>query len=90
MRSIGFVVAQVLLVRVDDLDAGAAEGVEQVVELVGRGDLRRQQLVDLVVEQVALLLADVDELPDFVVLFFDRQVRFAPSPRYVSSSMRCE
>ena len=63
----------VLLVRVDDLDAGAAERVEQVVELVGRGDLRRQQLVDLVVEQVALFLADGDELPYFVVFFFDRQ-----------------
>ena len=75
VRSIGFVVAQVFLVGVDDLDAGAAERVEQVVELVGRGDVRRQQLVDLVVEQVALLLADVDQLPDFVVFFFDRQVR---------------
>ena len=73
-------VAQVLLVGVDDLDAGAAEGVEQIVELVGRGDLRRQQLVDLVVQQVALLLADVDQLPYFVVLFFDRQL--------MSSSLR--
>ena len=35
------VVPQVLLVGVDDLDAGAAEGVEEIVELVGRGDLRR-------------------------------------------------
>ena len=58
-----------------DLDSRAAERVEEVVELVGRGDFGRQQLVDLVVEQIALFLADGDELPDFVVFFFDRQVR---------------
>ena len=74
VRSIGFVVAQVLLVRVDDLDAGAAERVEEIVELVGGRDLRRQQLVHFVVQEVALLLADVDELPDLVVLLLDRQV----------------
>ena len=80
------VVAQVFLVGVDDLDAGAAERVEEIVELVGRGDFRRQQLVDLVVEEVALLLADVDELPDFVVLLFDRQVRRAGA----TSVPRCD
>ena len=78
------VVAQILLVRVDDLDARAAEGVEEVVQLVGRRDLRRQQLVDLVVEEVALLLADVDELPYLVVLLFEGLVAAC----YVSSSMR--
>ena len=72
VRSIGFVVAKIFLIRVDDLDAGAAEGVEQIVELVRRGDFGRQRLVDLVVEQVALLLADVNQLPYFVVFFFDR------------------
>ena len=56
--AIEVLVAAVRLVGVDDLDAGAAERVEQVVEVLGRGDLRREQLVDLVVEQVALLLAD--------------------------------
>ena len=56
-----------ILIGVDHFDAGAAEDVEQIVELVGRGDFRRQQLVDLVVQQVALLLADDDELPYFVV-----------------------
>ena len=80
------VVAQVFLIGVDDLDARAAERVEQIVELVGRRDVGRQQLVDLVVEEVALLLADVDELPDLVVLLLDREVRRAG--RYVSSSMR--
>jgi hypothetical protein len=68
------VVAQVLLVGVDDFDAGAAERIEQVVELVRRGDLGRQHLVDFVVEQVALFLADVDELPDFVVFLFNRHL----------------
>ena len=69
----------VLLLGVDDLDAGAAERAEQVVELVGRGDVGRQQFVDLVVQQVALLLADGDELPHLVVFFFDRQ-RCSPLP----------
>jgi hypothetical protein len=64
---------------------GAAERVEEVVELVGRRDFGREELVDLVVEKVALLLADVNELAYLVVLFFDREVRPA---RYVSSSMR--
>ena len=68
------VVPHVLLVRIDHLDAGAAKRVEQVVELVGGGNLRRQELVHLVVQQVALFLADVDELPYFVVLFFNRHL----------------
>ena len=74
VRSMRLFVPQVLLIGVDDLDAGAAEGVEEVVELVRGGDLRRQQLVHLVVQEVALLLADGDELPYFVVFFFDRQM----------------
>ena len=81
------VVAQVLLVGVDDLDAGAAERIEQVVQLFGRGDFGRQELVDLVVEEVALLFADVDELSYFVVFFFDRQ-KVSPLATF-SSSIRC-
>jgi hypothetical protein len=42
-------VALVLLVLVDDLDARAAEGIEQLVKLVRGRDVRRQQLVDLLV-----------------------------------------
>ena len=76
------------LLGVDDLDAGAAERAEQVVELVGRRDVGRQELVDLVVQQIALFLADGDELPHFVVFFFDRQRRVllssAPPSRHVS------
>jgi hypothetical protein len=65
---------EVFLVRVDDLDAGAAEGVEEIVELVRRGDFGRQQLVDLVVQEIALLLADGDQLTDLVVFFFNREM----------------
>ena len=43
---------------VDDLDAGASERAEQVVQFVRRRDVSGQQLVDLVVEQIALFLAD--------------------------------
>src|SRR4051812_19671160 len=68
------IVAQVLLIGVDDFDPGAAERVEQIIELVRRGDFRRQKLVHLVVEKVALLLADVDELPHLVVLLLDGEV----------------
>ena len=62
-----------LLVRIDHLDAGAAERAEQVVQVVRRGDVGPQQVVDLVVEQVALFLADGDQLLYFVELVFDRQ-----------------
>ncbi len=51
-------VVAVGLLGVDDLDAGAAERAEQIVQLLGRRDVGGQQLVDLVVEEVALLLAD--------------------------------
>jgi hypothetical protein len=81
------IVAQVFLVRIDDLDTGAAKGIEQVVELVRRRDFRRQELVDLVVQEVTLFLADVNELTYFVVLLFERQVS-ARSACYVRSSMR--
>ena len=75
-------VPQILLVRVDDLDAGAAERVEQVVELVRRRDLRRQELVHLVVQQVALLFADVDQLPYFVVFFLNRHSSILVGPTH--------
>ena len=76
-------VLAILLLRVDDFDAGVAEGAEQVVQLLGRGDVSGQQLVDFLVEQVALLLAHGDELPYFVVFLFDRQRPFLlPAPLY--------
>ena len=73
VRSKPLLVPELHLIRVEHLDAGAAERVEQVVELLRRGDLGRQQLVHLVIEQVSLLFADVDELPDLVVLVLNRQ-----------------
>src|SRR5216683_1071801 len=63
----------VRLLGVDDLDASATERTEKIVQLVGRGNVGRQKLIHLVVEQVSLLLADGDELFDLVVFFFDRQ-----------------
>ena len=65
----------ILLFGIDDFDAGAAERAEQIVELVRRRDVGGQQLIDLVVEQVSLFLADGDELLHFIVFFFDRQRR---------------
>jgi hypothetical protein len=81
-------VARVLLIRVDDLDAGAAEGVEKVVQFFRRGDLGGQELVHLVVEKVPLLFADADELPDFIVFFFERERFSLIGVHDVSSSMR--
>ena len=81
-------VARVFLIGVDDFDARAAERVEEIVELFRRGDFRRKQFVDLVVEKVALLLADADQLADFVVLFFNRQRFSFVRGQDVSSSMR--
>jgi hypothetical protein len=63
------------LLRIDNFNAGAAERAEEVVQLLRGRDVRRKQLVDLVVEQVAFFLADRDELPHLVIFFFDRQRR---------------
>ena len=66
----------VRLLGIDEVDAGGAEGGEQLFEVLrGRREIGRQQIADLVVEQVALLLADDDELTYFVELVFDRQGR---------------
>ena len=69
---------EIRLLGVDDLDPRAAERIEQVVELVRRGDLGRQQFVDLVVQQIALFFPDGNQLPDFVVFFFNRQAFLLP------------
>jgi len=58
------------LLGVHDLDAHRAEHREDVVELVRGADVARQHVVDFLVQEVALLLAHRDELPDLVVLFF--------------------
>ena len=69
------VVAQIFLVGIDDFDAGAAEDAEELVEFVRRRDVGRQRLVDLVVEEVALLFALIDELTDLVIPLFDGEMR---------------
>src|SRR5207245_4644749 len=52
---------------------------EQVINLLRRMHLRRKNIVDLVIEQVAPLFAHVDELTYLVVFFFNRQrQRFLP------------
>ena len=62
----------VALGPVDDVDAEVGEADVDLVELVGEADhLLGQHLVDLVVEQIALLLAELDELLDRGVLLFD-------------------
>jgi len=70
----------------DDFDARAAERVEQIVEIFRGGDLRRQLLVDLVVQQVALLLANLNQLPYFVVSFLERKGHIPP---LTAVSTRC-
>ena len=69
-----------LLLGVDDLDAHRTEHREDVVQLVRRADLGGQEVVHLLVEEVALLLAHRDELPDLVVLFLDRKRHCLSSP----------
>ena len=62
----------VALGPVDDVDAEVGEADVDLVELVGEADhLLRQHLVDLVVEQIPLLLAQLDELVDRGVLVLD-------------------
>ena len=59
-----------------------AEHREQLLEILGvGGEVRGQQIVDFVVEEVALLLADDDQLPDFIKLFFERDGHIRISPR---------
>ena len=72
-RAVQQLVFAILLFGIDDFDSGAAERAEQIIELVRRGDVGGQKLIDLVVEQVTLFLADGNELLYFVVFFFDRQ-----------------
>ena len=55
---------------VDQLDVLLAEHDDDVVDLVAVDHLRRQHVVDLVIGQEPLLLADVDQLLDLVRPFF--------------------
>ena len=85
----GLFVAQILLIGIDDFDTCTAECIEEIVELVGGGDLRRQHLIHLVVQQIALFLADIDQLPYFVVFFFNRhQLILGGRPHYTCRRAR--
>ena len=72
----------VALFRVDQVDAGAGKHREELFEILGvGGEVRGQQIVDFVVEEIALLLADDDQLPDFIKLIFERDGHIRIGPR---------
>src|SRR5688572_5368685 len=79
-RPVELLLLEVRLLGVDDFDARTAKRIEQIVELVRRGDLGRQQFVDLVVQQIAFFLSDGNQLPYFVVFFFNRQAFLLQAP----------
>jgi hypothetical protein len=58
----------------ENLNAGLVEGRQHAVNFVGRMHRGRQQVVDLVVEQVAALFSHQHQLPDGIVLVFNRQL----------------
>ena len=55
----------------ENVDALSVDGGHQVVELVGRGDLAGEQVVDLTVGEVALLFAGVDQFFQVVFVLVD-------------------
>ena len=57
-----------------DVNALCAEGRQQVVEIVGRMHIVRDEVIDLIVGEIALLFAYVDQLFDIVVLIFQSQL----------------
>ena len=63
---------EVLVVRIDDFDAGRPESRKQIVEILCRSaDLGRQKIADLIVQEVAFLLADIDQFLDLVLFLFE-------------------
>ena len=86
----GFHVALVELVEsagrlrtFEDIDALAADGGHQIVEIVGRLDVVRDKVVHLVVGEVALLFSHIDQFLNVVKLVFKSQsgISSAPSRR---------
>ena len=55
----------------EDVDALGVDGGEQIIEIVGRGDVTGQEVVDLAVGEIALFLAGVDELVYVVFVLVD-------------------
>ena len=64
-------------VAVDDLNALGAKHGKHLVKLFRGGDVPGKQIVDLVIEQVTLLLAQVDQLLDLVVLVLEADTEVA-------------
>ena len=72
----------VALLRVDQLDAGAGKHREQFLEVFGVGrQVGRQQVIDFVVQEITFLLADDNELTDFIEFLFERQGHIACDPQ---------
>ena len=69
------------------IDAVALEGREQIVDFFRGVHLGRQDVVHLIVEQVAPLLAHGDELP-YLIVFFLKSQRHASSPSRGPSDLR--
>ena len=55
----------------EDVDALGVDGGHQVVEVVGRGDVTGQQVVDLAIGEIALFFPGVDELVYVVFVLVD-------------------
>ena len=67
---------------VPEEDSRGRELLEKGSDLLGRGDLGGQEIVDLVVEQVPLASAERDEIADLSVLAFElhRKLLFTNRP----------
>ena len=60
---------------VEQVDALGADGCDQIVQVVGRANLIRQDVVDIAVGEIALFLADVDQAVNIVFEFVvNRQI----------------
>ncbi len=60
---------------VEQIDALGADGGDQIVKIVGRADLVRQNVVDVAVGEIALLFADFDQACNLLrICFVNRQI----------------
>jgi len=64
---VAITVALAVLVSRKDVDALGVNGGEQIVEIVGGGDVTWEEVVDLAVGEIALLLAGLNELVFYIV-----------------------
>ncbi len=61
-----FAVASELALAGEDVDALGVDGGEEIVEVVGRGDVTGKEVVDLSVGEIALLFSCINELVNVV------------------------